>query len=371
MRREAKLLLSKAIDSVVLAVEHFNRPWDRGRHEATLIFMDRSLELFMKAALVHCGYRIHESREGNTCGFEKCVNKCNSEASPQILTNDEATTARLINGLRDAAQHYLIETSERELYMYTQAGVTLIDDKLKTIFGQGLAHYLPERVLPISTMAPMGLEAVLTMQYEDIKALLSQKSRRGIEATSRLRTMAVLENAIRGDSTQPSPSSLGRLASRVKQGEDWRTLFPGAAALEMSTEGTGLTVSIRIAKKEGIPVSLVNEGSPGCEGSSVIAVRKVNELDFYSLGLNDLAKKMDLSAPRTLALIRHLGIQDDSEYYKEIRIGSQRHKRYSPKALDRLKRHFPEADMDEVWRRHAPHTVRKNRNISYRAHGHR
>ena len=29
MKREAKLLLDKGIDSLVLGIEFFNRPWDR------------------------------------------------------------------------------------------------------------------------------------------------------------------------------------------------------------------------------------------------------------------------------------------------------------------------------------------------------
>lgn len=355
MRREAKLLLSKAADSIVLAIEHFNRPWDRGRHEATLIFMDRSLELLMKAALVHRGYRIRESPSANTFGFEKCVRKCTSEANPPIFTDGEAAIARLVNGLRDAAQHYLVETSEQELYLYTQACVTLIDDKLKSVFSQSLSQHLPERVLPVSTKAPMDLEFVLTVEFDEIKALLAPKSRKSLQAESRLRTMAVLENALRGDDTQPTISDLRRLVCRIRQGEGWKDLFPGVATLKLSTEGTGPTVSIRITKNAGDPVRLVREDSPEAASSPVIAVKRVNELDYYSLGLYDLAKKIGLTAPRALALIRHLGIQEQPEYYKEIKIGSQRYKRYSAKALHLLKRQLPQVDMDEVWKCHSPH----------------
>ena len=53
MKRESKILLRKAIDSLVLSIEHFNRSWDRGREEAVLILMDRSFELLLKAIIVH------------------------------------------------------------------------------------------------------------------------------------------------------------------------------------------------------------------------------------------------------------------------------------------------------------------------------
>lgn len=86
MKREPQLLLEKAIVSLVLSVGHFNRPWDRGRHEATLILLDRAFELLMKAALLHRGEKIRESATKNTFGFEKCVNRCVSDAQPSILT---------------------------------------------------------------------------------------------------------------------------------------------------------------------------------------------------------------------------------------------------------------------------------------------
>ena len=46
MRKECKTLHTKAVDSLVLAVDHFNRAWDRGRTEAVLILLDRAFEPF-------------------------------------------------------------------------------------------------------------------------------------------------------------------------------------------------------------------------------------------------------------------------------------------------------------------------------------
>ncbi len=66
MRREARLLHEKSLGSLVLAVEHFNRTTDRGRVEAVLILLDRAFELLLKAAIVHKGGRIRESRAKET-----------------------------------------------------------------------------------------------------------------------------------------------------------------------------------------------------------------------------------------------------------------------------------------------------------------
>ncbi len=60
MRKQAKILLARSLDSLVLSIEHFNRPWDRGRTEAVLILLDRSFELLLKSIILHKGGKIRE-----------------------------------------------------------------------------------------------------------------------------------------------------------------------------------------------------------------------------------------------------------------------------------------------------------------------
>lgn len=55
MKREAKLLLDKAINSLLLSVEHFNKASDVERMEAVLIFLDHAFEMLLKASLVERG----------------------------------------------------------------------------------------------------------------------------------------------------------------------------------------------------------------------------------------------------------------------------------------------------------------------------
>jgi len=44
MRKEAKLLLEKSVDSLILSIEMFNRPSDCGRVHAVLILLDHAFE---------------------------------------------------------------------------------------------------------------------------------------------------------------------------------------------------------------------------------------------------------------------------------------------------------------------------------------
>ena len=55
MKREAKLLLNKGCASLLLAIELFNRPYDRGRVAGTLILLDHAFEMLLKAAILHKG----------------------------------------------------------------------------------------------------------------------------------------------------------------------------------------------------------------------------------------------------------------------------------------------------------------------------
>lgn len=349
MRKEVKVLFGKSLDSLLLAIDHFNRPWDCGREEVVLILLDRSFELLLKSVILHKGGRIREPRAAETIGFDKCVRKCLTEQQVKCLDDDEALTIQIINSLRDAAQHYILEVSERQLYLYTQAGVTLFTRLVKDVFKESLDDHFPQRVLPVSTDPPKNLASLVTAEFKDVKDLLRPASRKQLQAKARLRSLAVVEASLQGKRSQPSEGELSRIVDRIQEGSSWQDIFPGVASLRLDVEGNGLTVSVRLTKKEGEPVQLVAEGTPG---ATVVAVRKVNELGFYNLTLKDLAKKVDLTGPKTLALVRHLELQHSDEYFKEFIIGTQHHKRYSSKALNALQEALPDVSMEEVWRQH-------------------
>lgn len=346
MRREAKLLLEKAGNSLVLAIELFNRPHDRGRVASTLIMLDHAFEMLMKAAILHRGGRIREKRAKETIGFDACVRRSLSDGTIKYLTNEQALVLQTINGLRDAAQHHLLDISEGQLYVHVQSGVTLFRDLLKNVFNQDLVCHLPARVLPVSTSPPTNLATLFDSEVKEIKKLLQPGRRRHIEAVARLRPLAILDATIRGEKGQPSDSDLRRIAKEVSHGKAWADVFQGAAVVEIATDGTGPSLSLRLSKKEGIPIQLVPEGTPG---ASVVAVKRVNELDFYSLGAKQLAEKVGLTMSKTIAIVDYLNLRRDPDCYKEFKIGSQLHKRYSPKAIDSIKEVLKRESAEEIW----------------------
>lgn len=351
MKREVKNLLAKSTDSVLLSIEHFNRPWDRGRHEAVLVLLDRSFELLLKSVILHRGGRIRDPGANETIGFDSCVRKCLSDANIKCITRQEALAIQIINNLRDAAQHYIVDVSEQQLYLYTQSGLTLFDKILRDVFEKKLIDFLPERVLPVSSNPPADFADLMDIEIASIKKLLSPTSRKRLEAKAKLRSFAIIEASLGGSRLQPSDSLLEKIARRISKGEPWVDVFPGIKRLAFDADDEGMSVTLRITKSKGYPVQLVPEGTPG---ATVVAVRRVDELGFYSLNATELAKKVGLSLPKSLAVVKELALTVDPEYYKEFRIGSSHFKRYSPKALDKIKNALPGLDIDEIWQRQKP-----------------
>ena len=333
VKKEAKLLLGKAIDSLVLSIDHFNRLWDQGRIHATLILLDHSFEMLLKASIIKKGGKIKEKGAKETIGFDKCVRKCYSDSKVNFLTSEQALTLQTINGYRDAAQHHLLDISEQHIYLQAQTGLTLFKDIVKKVFDIELSQQLPRRALPLSTTPIMDLDALFTSEVDEVRKLLVPGKRRGVEASSKIRALAIMEGAINGERSQPSQSEINKYRKLIVENKNWEKAFPGVASINLTHTGEGPTIELRITKKEGIPVHIVPEGTPS---SYPVGIKRVNELSFYSFGLKDLAQKLGLSPPKTTALVRYLNIADDEEYFKEFKIGGISHKRYSQKTIKKL-----------------------------------
>ncbi|MFO8074055.1 MAG: hypothetical protein R6V85_19525 [Polyangia bacterium] len=356
MKKEAKLLLERAKNSLVLSIDHFNRPWDCGRAESVLILLDHSFEMMLKAAILHRGGKIREKKAPQTIGFDACVRRGLTDGAIKFLTDEDALLLQTINSFRDAAQHHLLDISEAHLYMQTQAGVTLFKDVLKKVFNADLAVELPERVLPVSTRPPTDLLTLFENEVAEVRRLLKPGKRRGVEVRAKLRSLAIIEKSVQGERLQPSEGDLNEIGEKLKENLNWEDVFPGVATINISADGAAHAFEFRITKKEGMPVYLVKEGTPG---AAVVAVKKVNELGFYSLGPTQVAEKVGLTRPKCLALIAHLDLKSDDEYFKIIKIGKMSHQRYSPKAVDRILEVLPEVNMDQIWIEHRPRPRKK------------
>lgn len=346
MKKEVKHLYKKAVDLLVLSIELFNRPNDTARVHGVLIMMDHSFEMLLKASILHKGGKIKERSITKTIGFESCVRKAYSDGERKFLTEDEVLTLQALNGLRDAAQHYTLEISEQHLYFQAQSGLTLFRDIVKQVFDIDLKEGLPVRVLPLSTTPPTDIQAFFSNEIVEIKKLLGPKKRKNFEAIEKLRALAIMENAVQGNETQPSDRELKKIMKTLEKGGNFRQLFPGVSTLNFTANGYGPSLDLRFSRKEGVPVQFIPEGTPGAH---VVALKRVNELDYYNLGRDQLAKKVGLTGPKTSAVIHHLNIKADPESFKRISIGKVHHDRYSQTAIGQIKAGIAKTPMAEIW----------------------
>lgn len=111
-------------------------------------------------------------------------------------------------------------------------------------------------------------------------------------------------------------------------------------------QGAGPSLSLRLSKKEGIPIQLVAEGTPG---ASVVAVKRVDELGFYNLGAQQLAEKVGLTMPKAVAVVDYLGLRERTDCYKEFKIGKSVHKRYSQEAINAIGAALKKESTEEIW----------------------
>ena len=349
MKKEVRILRTKAVESLILSIELFNRPSDCGRAHGVLILLDHGFEMLFKAALVHKGGRIREPRAKQTIGFYASVRKALSDAKVKFIEENQALTVQMINSLRDAAQHHILDISEQHLYIQAQAGLSLFRDIFKTVFKEELQDHLPARVLPLSTVPPIDLATLFDNETTEIKKLLAPGVRRRTEAEAKLRSLSIVEKSLNGEMVQPSVAELQKLAKQVSSGKkSWNEIFPGVAAVTLTSKGYGPSIDLRITKT-GVPIEIVKEGVPG---SAVVAVKRVDELGFYSLGRDDLAKKVGLSGPRTTAAIRFLNLKADSECYKQVTVGKAKFDRYSPKAIGAIQDALKKTSIDQIWQSH-------------------
>ncbi len=346
MRRDSRLLKGKALASLRRCAQAFNSFDDDGRIATVLLHLQHAFEMLLKAGLIEKKVRVFEKTKDRSISFDKCV-----RLAPEHLrlTEEQCGLLRTVAALRDNEQHYFGELSEGLLYMDVRAGVTLFADLLEGIFGEKLADHLPTRVLPISTDPPADLDVLIGEQYDQIKKLLRPGKRRRAEARAQIRTLLAMEaHALTG--VLVAENDVNRVERAIKADEPLADVFPRLEGVGAAVEGTGVNITVRFSKREGVPVRFV----PADDPRGAAAVREVDLQRKYHISVSELAKGVSLTKPRALALRRHLDLDESEDHRHVFVFDSQRIPRYSDAALQRMSEALAEVDMDEVWERHRP-----------------
>lgn len=314
LRREVKVLKSKAIASLRSSVAAFNDPDDDGRHTRVLLSLQHAFEMLLKAALVHTQHRgesVSDNKTGRSIGFEKCVALA-TERETIKLTDSETGVLRAIDAMRDDEQHWFNQVSEQILYLQARLAITAFDDILRRVFGE----YLPRlRVQGDRRPAAAG-EA-----YDS----------RGSGAdphTDRARVVC-------GRGIQGVTKDVDRVQTGIRAKQPIAEVFPKLVMLQTEAGGVGTELVVRMSKKEGAPVRYVSD-----EAVPAAAIREGDLQKKFHNSAAYLAKKLDLTPPRCVALRRHTGIDADGKVAYTFKFASQSHLRFSDHAVTILKACF-------------------------------
>ena len=347
VKRSAKMYLERAINSVRLAIEHFNRPYEEGRQEAVLHFALHAQEMLMKAVLVQRGKQIQKRRESKNITFGKAMQLLGKEGE-KVLSESEVLSLTALSNTRDAAQHSVVTVSEQTLFLQAQTAVTVFDRVLKDEFGSRLADYLPTRVLPISTEPPASLELLVDSEVSQIKELLEPRRRRTADAKARLRPLLAIDLAAAGEERTATPLEVDRAVKRLKEGRDWHEVLPNLAALSLDASGTGQTYTVKLTKAADAPPVRYAETEDEAENAAII--REVNLEDRFPFNATRLATLARITLPQATAYIWKLGLKNDGDCYHVFTHGKSRFPQYSQEALRRVREAVQNSDPKAVQR---------------------
>ncbi len=264
-------------------------------------------------------------------GHEKCINLANQHVK---LTAAEAGLLRVVDGLRDAEQHWIIVVPEDVLYLHARGLVTVFDDLLKRAFGDTLADHLPARVLPISTQPPIDFDILVDREYSQIRDLFQPGKRQRDEARGRIRTLLAMESHV-AEGVDISEADIDRVERGIRGGKARGDVFPRLGGLETQITGSGATVTVRFTKKEGegAPVRFIAADDP----TEAAAVREVDLQKRFYLSPTALAKKLNLTTNKSFSLRKQLGIEADPQCMHTFVFGKSKHPMYSDNAFSRMR----------------------------------
>ena len=142
-----------------------------------------------------------------------------------------------------------------------------------------------------------------------------------------------------------SEKDIDQIIAAAKAGKPWREVFPQLAALDTQVTGEGVEIKVKFSKREGAPVRFMAADDP----EEAAAVREVPLQNKYRYSPTQLAQIVGLSVPKSKVLREHLGIDNDGTCMYLFEFGSQKHPRFSDRAVQRMRDEACQLDLEALW----------------------
>ncbi len=334
MRRRSRHLKSSAVESVVLAVEMFNRPATYARAVGVLLPLQHSLEMLFKAAIYEARGKIFPRGGAVSFKFSECTAILRSNLN--LLIDDQVLVAASVDAHRDAVQHHGSALREQLLFVDAMSGLTLFKDTLWTAFHERLGDHaaFTGRTLPVAVDPPREFTAIVDSDMRYIADLLRPGHRRRAEALSLLRPYVLTDRVMAQAEavSQPTDDEMNAMADQVRLEPDWTRVLPGVARLEFDSSSS-MAYELRITKtKDAPPVRLVTPEEPAAqEAGAILAVEVLKQFPF---NVTELGRHAGVNQFEAEAIVFASGFQLDPSLHRAIDVGSSSH----PQVLNRYSR---------------------------------
>lgn len=352
-----------AINSFRLAVELFNRPYDEGRVESVLIQLNHSFEMLLKGAILKRGGCIRDGGgDGNTYGFETCVNICrygqDGDGSLRCINQSEGAVLHALNHQRDFAEHEQVQINEGQLYLQSRQCIEIFEKVLEDVFDESLSDHLPERVLPLATLMPVDIVNLIQDEVTKIEQLMDED--RVESARKRVKSLESLERGLDDDGQTPTQAEIDDRLSEIVGDENLEEVFPHVFAALSGEEDIGRGRRIQFGSDEGLPATYVPEDEID-EDTDVYLFTEKNLHDRYPLNpfqLRDGIREelgSQITWARCKAVMKEIGVLDDRDYHRdEISLGEgDSREGFSRATVDRVVEAIEAGlDPDEAWEEH-------------------
>jgi hypothetical protein len=359
VRRRTRQLKSSAVESVVLAVEMFNRPATYARAAGVLLPLQHALEMLFKAAIYEARGTIFPRGGAVSFKFSECLSILRSNLN--LLTDDQVLVAASIDAHRDAVQHHGSGLREQFLFVDAMSGLTLFRDTLLAAFHERLGDYpaFTGRTLPVAVDPPREFTAIVDSDMRYIADLLRPGHRRRAEAMGLLRPYVLMERvtAVGEAVAQPTDDEMDALADRVRLDPDWTRLLPGIARLAFDSSSS-MAYELRITKsKDAPPVRLVSPEEPAAGEAG--AILEVEVLKRFPFNVTELGRQASVNQFEAEAIVFASGFQSDPSLHRAVDVGSSSRPqivhRYSHKALKTMREVVERGGLREARGRYSAH----------------
>ena len=146
------------------------------------------------------------------------------------------------------------------------------------------------------------------------------------------------------EEVEVNEADVRRVERVARSGKDWTVAFPRLSQIRTEFQGEGQEILVRFSKTEGAPVRFVAADDP----TEAAAVREIDLQRRFRYSATELAKQIGLTTNKSAVLKRYCKTDSDPQCMHEFVFGSQKHKRYSDTAIEKLRTVLKTADLDQI-----------------------